>query len=116
MCRLMHYLFALLLVVPLTAAANPMRPDPLQAQVSSVPAKTTRAAMRLPKLTAIVVIGDWRRAIFSGDREHKVGDRIGGFTLVAIDSTRVLLKRGSQTTQLTLQSSGKMLIAPAQED
>ncbi|WP_320823115.1 hypothetical protein [Reinekea sp.] len=116
MCRLAHYLFATLLVVPLIATANPMRPDTERAKASSVPSKTIRAAVRLPRLTAIVVIGDLRRAIFSGDREQQVGDRIDGFTLVAINSTRVLLKRGGQTTQLTLQSTGEMLIAPAQED
>jgi len=116
MYRTAHYLLAMLLAVPVLAAANPMRPDPVAALSGTAPGKTAVAAPRLPRLTGIVIIGDWQRAIFSGDREQEVGDRIAGFTLVAISATSVLLKRGGQTTQLTLQSSGEVLISPAQED
>jgi len=116
MFRPAHCLLALLLAMPLIVAANPMRPDPKSTQGSSAPNKTAPAAPRLPRLTGIVIIGDWQRAIFSGQREQEVGDRIAGFTLIAISPTSVLLKRGGQTTQLTLQSSGEVLISPAQED
>jgi len=116
MFRTAPYLLAMLLAVPVLGAANPMRPDPVAAESAAVSSKTAVAAQRLPRLTAIVIIGDWQRAIFSGEREQEVGDRIAGFTLVAISATGVLLKRGGQTTQLTLQSSGEVLISPAQED
>ncbi|WP_320827273.1 hypothetical protein [Reinekea sp.] len=115
MCRHAHYLLAILLAVPLIGVANPMRPDPVAAPSGSASSGPV-AAPRSPRLTGIVIIGDWQRAIFSGQRERKIGDRIAGFTLMAISATSVVLKRGGQTIQLTLQSSGEVLISPAQED
>ena len=116
MFRLAPSLRLLLLVIPLISWANPMRPDPQSAQNSSVPDKVRAPSPRAPQLTGIVIIGAWQRAIFSGNREQAVGDRIDGYTLIAIDATSVRLKRGSQTTRLTLQSTGELVISSAQED
>ncbi|MFT4675041.1 MAG: hypothetical protein ACI9RY_001499 [Reinekea sp.] len=116
MFRSAPYVLVALLVVPLLGAANPMRPDPQSAQQAAVPDKVSAQTQRVPRLIGIVIIGAWQRALFSGNRELAVGDRIAGFTLIAVNATSVLLKRGGQTTQLTLQSTGEMVISPALED
>lgn len=116
MFRLAPSLRLLLLLVPLLSEANPMRPDPQSAQNSALPGKVTATRPRVPQLTGIVIIGAWRRAIFSANREQAVGDRIAGYTLMAINATSVLLTRGNQTIQLTLESTGELVISSAQED
>jgi hypothetical protein len=113
-------LFICLLLIGLAQplVANPMRPDPLstQPQVRSTTTKPVVKTVRLPTLENIIIIGDYRKAVFRSNREVSEGDMIGSFQLLQVNKDSVVLKRGQQLKTLFLKTSGEVSITPVKED
>jgi hypothetical protein len=109
---------SLFLVIALTATANPLRPDPIstQPQVKSSTPKPVVRVVRLPILENIVIIGDYRKAIFQGNKEISEGNVIGDYLLLSVNQNSVVLKRGQQLKTLFLKTSGEVMITPVKED
>lgn len=110
-------LFMVALAFPVTATANPMRPDPTgSAPVQPETTVTRKAPPALPRLDAIIIIGDLRKAIFRSDQEITLGESINGYRLIDLDPESVTLQRGSVTRKLTLTTPGEFTMVPADEE
>lgn len=111
-------LLVMFTAVSAMAIANPMRPDPLVTEVKPIVTQKTTVvrAPRLPVLESIIIIGDYRKAIFQGGQELTVGEQISGYTISVIEAQTVQLKRGSAIRTLSIKTSGDFKITPAKED
>jgi hypothetical protein len=111
-------LLVMCLVLANLSFANPMRPDPAAQTVKPAVTKTPTVvrAPRLPVLEGVVIIGDYRKAIFQGGQELRVGEQISGYTLSVIEAQFVQLKRGNAIRTLSIKTSGDFKITPTKED
>ena len=98
--------------------ANPMRPDP----INSTPSNTTVAptvvkqTIKWPRLDGVVIIGDYRKAIFNQTNEVLLGESIAGYQLVDVEKDYVVLKRGSTIKKINLTTTGALSITPSVEE
>lgn len=95
--------------------SNPMRPDSLSKTNPRTLSSESKAST-LPKLKDIVIIGQYRIAIFSNERELTKGQAISGYTIDAIEPDFVLLRSGNRTKKLELLGVGDVTISPAKGD
>jgi hypothetical protein len=99
--------------------ANPMRPDPITTQQPTVKSGNTKPIVRKPKLPVlinIVIIGDYKKAIFRGNEEIREGDLILGYQLSEVSKDYVVLKRGQRLTRINLKTPGEFSVTPADEE
>lgn len=113
-------IFTVIVALISTASANPMRPDsfnpPVAPSNNSGTTTQRRADPPVPKLQAVIIIGDYRKAIFTGNREARLGERVGAYVLTTVEPSYVILSRGTLTKRLNLKTAGSTLVTPAKED
>lgn len=96
---------SLLLAAAAARAGEPL-PDPTRPPAEALPAAPApeAAAPSRLELRAIFHAEDRRLALLD-DRRVAVGDRIGDATVIAIESDRVRLSKGSEIVEIELVSS-----------
>lgn len=105
-------LFTLLCGVCLSAAANPMQPDYYQPQTKTV--KRAAPAPAVPELRSILIIGNYRTAVFNSDStEKQIGESISSYRIIQIEPDYVVLERNGKQTTLKLSTTGELQIMPA---
>ncbi|TXR54302.1 hypothetical protein [Reinekea thalattae] len=96
------------------SSANPMRPDTGKPAVTPTQKPTAVvSAPALPTLSSILIIGDYRVAVFTRGRERTIGQRINGYTVVQIEPEYIVMKQGTREVTLKIKSRGALSITPA---
>ena len=116
MFRLVPFVFLVLMSSGLMA--NPMQPDRLQPAPVSTTNITPKpvATIRWPRLNSIVIIGDYRKAIFNNDLEIALGDTQAGYQLIQVEKDHVVLQRAGKRQRINLPTTGATIITPAVEE
>ncbi len=100
------YPLLILLIMPLASIAiervDPMRPDDQSAAKERLPGKSTatKKPAHLNLWLQSIQLGDTERTATINGKLLKVGDRIGGARVVAIEHNRVKLRRGREQINL----------------
>lgn len=111
-------LFCLLLISIGSLGANPMRPDNMQPQVApmkSTQVPTIRVAPK-PILQDIVIVGQYKAAVFRGNKTVELGELINQYRLIDVTPSYVVIAKGQQKQQLYLPEFQQVQIRPASEE
>lgn len=114
--KLIALSFTLTLLGASTAIANPMQPDGYVVK-PKITVKKAAPVPKAPGLESILIIGDYRVAVFTNGEEKQTGELTkNGYSVDKIEPGFVVLKRGSKETILTLKNTGELVIKPANEE
>lgn len=104
-----HFCLLFGLLVSPAIDANPMQPD-------NQPPPTVKSERKLPSLTAIVMVGDVKKAVFNGNREVSLGDLINGYRLVLVEPSYVVLRGSNGQKKIILKTAGAFVLSAAAEE
>ncbi len=108
----------LLLLVFQCVSANPMQPDNITATKPATSTNKPIAAktVRWPALSSVIIIGEYRKAIFSNTWELNLGESRSGFKLISVEADHVVLQYGNTRKQINLSTLGETKITPVVEE